>query len=154
MAIKTQGTNLYAIDPTDDSLIAVGCVTSISGVTASRDQIEITCLEDQARSYESGMLAPGAASFSLNFDPSDTTHVRLHQIYASGDTIHWAIGWSDGTAVPVIDSNGEFDPPTSRSWLVFDGYISELPFEFAVSAVVTSSLSVQISGFPTMIPKV
>lgn len=154
MALKTQGTNLYAIDPSDDSLIVVGCVTSISGITASRDQIETTCLESQSRTYESGMLTPGAASFGLNFDPSDATHIRLHELYVEGTTIDFAVGLADGTAPPTINSAGQFVLPTSRSWITFDGYISELPFEFALSAVVTSTIGVQISGFPVLTPKV
>lgn len=152
MAIKTQGTKLYFID--GSQVVQVGCVTSISGVSAARDQIEITCLEDLARSYESGMVTPGAVTFGVNFDPSDTSHVNLHSLYTSGETTSWAIGWSDGTADPDIDTDGEFTFPTTRTFLDFNGYISDLPFEFALSAVVTSSLTIQMSGFPQLIPKV
>lgn len=154
MAIKTQGTNLYAIDPTDDSLVVVACVTSISGVTAARDQVETTCLEAQARSYESGMVTPGAASLGLNFDPSSTSHGFLHDLYVAGTTTTFAIGWSDGTTAPTVDSSGAFDLPTSRTWLTFDGYISDMPFDFQLSSVVQSTVSIQMSGFPTLTTKV
>ena len=155
MTIKTIGTNLYVVDPAGaGSLIIVGCVTSISGITASRDQIDVTCLEDQARSYESGMLTPGAAKFSINFDPSDATHSRLHELYVAGTTLKWALGWGDGTAAPTVDSSEDFVTPTTRSWLLFDGYISDFPFDFSVGKVVTSDVGVQISGMPTMVKKV
>ena len=154
MAIKTQGTNLYAIDPTDDSLVVVACVTSISGVTAARDQVETTCLEAQARSYESGMVTPGAVSLGLNFDPASTSHGFLHDLYVAGTTTKFAIGWSDGTVAPTVDSAGDFVLPTSRTWLTFDGYISDMPFDFQLSSVVQSTVSIQMSGFPALTTKV
>lgn len=151
MSIKTAGTRLYYIDGTD-GVRTVGCVTSISGVSAARDQIEITCLEDLARSYEAGMVTPGAVTFGVNFDPSDDSHVALHDLYVSGESVQWAIGWSESDDAPVLDTDGEFSYPTTRTFLEFDGYISDLPFEFALSAVVTSSISIQMSGFPQLIP--
>jgi hypothetical protein len=151
MSIKTQGTHLYFKDGT--SVIQVGCVTSISGVSASRDQIEVTCLEDLARSYESGMVTPGAVTFGITFDPSENSHINLHDLYVSGESTFWAIGWSDGDDAPELDTEGEFSFPTNRTFLEFNGYVSDLPFEFALSAMVTSSITVQMSGFPQLIPK-
>lgn len=154
MALKTQGTELWFIDPDDTTPtpIKVGCVTSINGLTAARDQIETTCLDSAARTYEAGMATPGAATFGINFDPSDASHVRLHELYVAGTQIQWALGWSDGTADPTADSGG-FDYPTSRTWIAFTGYVSDLPFDFALNAVVASQVSVQVSDFPTLIPR-
>jgi hypothetical protein len=153
MAKKTQGTQLYVIDPDDLSLITVGCVTTISGITATRDQIETTCLDSPARTYEAGMAAPGAATFGINFDPDDDSHVRLHELYVAGTKLDWAIGWSDGTAAPSSQSTDGFALPTTRTWIQFEGFISDLPFDFSLNAVVTSSVSVQVSGFPTLTKK-
>jgi hypothetical protein len=161
MAVKTRGTNLYLIDPADDSLIKVGCVTTITGLTAARDQIETTCLEDSARSYEAGMATPGTASFGINFDTADESHVRLHELYVAGTKVDWALGWGDfipgppaAGPEPTVDSSGEFVLPDARSWIRFNGYISDLPFDFALNAVVTSNVSVQVSDFPVLVPKV
>jgi hypothetical protein len=153
MAKKTQGTNLFLIDTDGTTLITVGCVTSISGITASRDQIETTCLEAQARSYEAGMLTPGAASFGINVDPADASHVRLHELYKEGVNLKWALGWSDDNVPPTILA-GDFVLPTTRSWLTFEGYISDYPFDFALSAVVASTIAVQVSGYPELTPAV
>lgn len=152
MAKKTQGTELWFIDPTGDILTKVGCVTSITGLTAARDQIETTCLEDQARSYEAGLATPGQAQFGINFDPSDASHVRLHELYVAGTSLSFALGWSDGTSPPTNDSS-VFTLPTSRSWITFDGFIADLPFDFSQNAVVASTVSVQVSGFPILTPK-
>jgi hypothetical protein len=154
LAKKTQGTQLYVADPATDTLITVGCVTNITGITATRDQIETTCLDSTARTYVAGLAAPGAATFTINFDPTDASHVRLHELYVSGDTLEFALGWSDGTAAPTVDTNGTFNLPTTRTWIAFDGFITDLPFDFALNTVVTSNVSVQVSGFPTLTEKV
>lgn len=159
MAVKTQGTELFFIDPDDQSVVKVGCVTSITGMTAARDQIETTCMDSAARTYEAGMATPGAATFGINFDPQDASHIRLHELYRTGTTLQWALGWSDYSppfpaagAPPTADTSG-FVLPTSRSWITFDGYVSDLPFDFAINAVVASSVSVQVSDFPELTPK-
>lgn len=153
MSVKTQGTDLYFIDPYDDSVTKVGCVTSISGINAARDQIEVTCLDSAARLYESGLGTPGQATFGINFDPSDDSHVRLHELYVAGTSLNWALGWSDGTSAPTADSDGEVVAAAERSWITFEGYIADLPFDFALNAVVSSSVSVQVSNFPVLVPK-
>lgn len=156
MAIKTQGTDLYAIDPLLGSLIAVGCVTSIDGLDTALDQIETTCLSDSARSYVAGLATPGTATFGINFDPSDPSHVRLHQLKIAGETMRWAIGWSDGVADPAPGTPGEFgfdDLPANRSWITFEGFMNSFPFSFAQNAVVQSTVGIQVSGEPVVIPK-
>ena len=148
MAVKTQGTELFFLDPTTGLAVEVGCVTTITGLTAARDQIETTCLDSSARTYEAGMATPGAASFTINADPNDASHVRLHELYVAGTKVDWALGWSDGTSTPTGDTNGNFNLPTTRSWISFNGYVSDFPFDFALNAVVASNLSIQISDFP------
>lgn len=158
MSLNVQGSNLWFVDPDTDEVIEVGCVTTLSGLTASRDQLDVTCMSDEARRFEAGLLTPGAATFSINFDPSDPSHVRMHELYRAGTTLKWALGLSDGTSIgfPLptgVDSDGDFILPTTRSWIVFDGYISDFPFDFAIGAKVASNLSIQVSDFPSLIPK-
>lgn len=157
MALKTQATELYLIDPEDGSLITVGCVTSIDGIDTTVEQIETTCLSDSARTYVAGLGTPGTMTFGINFDPSDASHVRLHAIKVLGLTATWAVGMSDGTADPSPSTSGDFDfadLPTSRSWIKFDGYMNSFPFSIQQNAVIASSVGIQISGEPTLSPKV
>ena len=155
--MKTQGTELYAIDPVGGALIVVGCPTSIDGIDTTIEQLETTCLNSQARTYEAGLATPGSATFGINVDPKDPSHARLHAIKISGASLHWAIGWSDGTADPTVatdsDGNYSFTKPTSRSWLTFDGFMNSFPFSFALNASVTSTVGVQVSGEITMTAK-
>lgn len=152
-AIKTQGTDLFAIDPDDGTIIDVGCITSISGVDTSIEQIETTCLNDDARTYIAGLGTPGTATFGIQTDPQDPVHVRLLELKNAGTTLQWAIGWSDGETAPTVGVDGDFDLPATRSWLTFEGYMNSYPFEFALNSVVTSNIGIQVSGDPVLVPK-
>jgi hypothetical protein len=153
MALNTQGTNLYFIDPESGTVKTVGCPTGISGISAPREEREVTCLEDVARAYEAGMLTPGSATINLNFDPQDPTHAMLHDLYKAGTSLIWGIGFSDGTNAPTVGSDDDMDFPDDRSFLRFEGYVSDYPFEFAIAANVTSGLSVRMSGEINLIIK-
>lgn len=158
MPIPAQGTDLFTIDPDTGLLLDVGCITSIDGIDTSIDQIETTCLNDTSRTYVAGLATPGAATYGLQFDPADVNHIRLHQLKTAGVTLQWAIGLSDGKGiVPTTgtDSNGdpEFVFPPTRSWIAFEGYMNSYPFAFALNTMVTSTVGIQVSGEPVLIPK-
>lgn len=150
MAIKTQGTYLFTIDPANGNLLAVGCVTSIDGVDTTNEQIETTCLQSMARTYEAGLATPGAASFGINFDDADDSHVRLHQLKVAGTTLPWVIGFSNGVALPEVNTSEGFDLPASRGWISFTGFMTSFPFTFAQNSVIQSTVGIQISGEPVL----
>lgn len=166
MAVKTQGTELYAMDPDTGEVFDVGCITSIEGIDTTIDQVETTCLNALVRTYEAGLATPGTASFAINTDDRDVNHVKLHQYKTAGKTLHWAIGWREenangetvlpGTApTSVTDSSGDyiFSLPDARAWIVFEGFMNSFPFSFAQNSVVTSSIGIQVSGEPQFIPR-
>lgn len=152
MAKKTQGTVLYFIDaPT--TVVAIQCPTGITGVSAPREQIETTCLEADAKSFIPGLRSPGAVSVALNFDPSQSSHKKIWDMYEAGTQgIKFALGWSDGTDVPTA-SGGDFTLPTTRTFTAFTGFFTDVPQEFALNAVVTATVQIQTSGAITLTPK-
>jgi hypothetical protein len=155
MALKTQGTKVYFIDEANGVVLGLGCATAIGGVSATRDQRETTCLEDEARTYEPGMKTPGQASVSINFDPADASHVRLYELYQAGTSFDIAVGMADGTEAPTVDSNNDFVFPVTRTWLSFIGcYVADMPLDFQLSANVVSAISFQLSGDPLLTVKV
>jgi len=156
MSVLTKGTHVYFIDPDDLSIVTVEKVTAFNPGGAPADQIEDTGLEDQDRTYKKGLRTPGQASLTINADPQKESHVRLHELSEeSADRyVKFAVGWSDGTAAPTADSDGEFVLPTSRTWFTFQGYVSDFPLDFALNAVVTTAATIQRSGGSQWTPKV
>lgn len=61
---------------------------------------------------------------------------------------------SGGTATAAIADEDGLNLPASRTWFVFDGYVSDFPFDFAANAVVTSQITIQRSGGSAWMPKV
>lgn len=231
MSILSQGTQIYALVPPltgtgPKTVLAIECATAFSPGGSPADQIEDTCLEDTSRSYKKGLRTPGQASLTVNADPNNASHIRLHQLSETeGDTtIQWAVGWSDGKAAPTVAAGGalgavtigsggtgyttaptvaftggggtgaagtatvsggavtgvtitnpgtgytsaptvaftgagtgatataalaagdNFDLPKTRTWFVFEGYVSDFPFDFAANAVVSTAATIQRSG--------
>lgn len=114
MAILTQGTQIYALVPKVDDpdaleVLEIECPTSFSPGGNPADQIETTCLDDKVRSYLRGLRTPGQATMSINADPRNASHIRLHQLSEddSIDDVAWAVGWSDGSADPTVSTGGE-----------------------------------------------
>ncbi|MCY1397747.1 Phage tail tube, TTP, lambda-like [compost metagenome] len=160
MSVLTQGTQIFFIDPAFDSNGAgvreVECATTFSPGGNPADQIEDTCLSATTRSYKPGLRTPGQATMGLNADPENESHVRLHELSETdpSPTLKWAVGWADGTAIPTTDSNGDFELPTTRTWFIFEGYVSDFPFDFAANTVVTTQATIQRSGGSAWIRKV
>lgn len=154
--MKTQGTNLYAIDPANGQLLEVDCPTSIDGIDTSLPQIDTTCLNSAAREYVAGLAEPGTATFGINVDPKNPSHQRLHQLKIAGTTLQWAVGWSEAPDVPpTIETNSDgeyvFVPNPARSWILFEGFMNSFPFSFALNDVVKSTIGIQVSGEPELI---
>jgi hypothetical protein len=238
LTIKTQGTDLYAIDPATNTILEVGCFTSLDGIDTTIAQIETTCLNKKSRTYEAGLGEPGSASFGINIDPQNAAHIRLHQLKTAGTSLVWAVGFSDGrindegipptvaaiaglsaltltnagtgyttaptvaitggggtgatatatvssgavtgftitnpgsgytsaptvaltggagtgaTATAVVNDEVDFNLPTTRTWITFEGYMNSFPFSFALNDVVKSTVGIQVSGDPVLVPKV
>jgi len=241
MSILSQGTQIYALVPTAANpavfeILEIECATAFSPGGNPADQIEVTCLSDKVRRYMRGLRTPGQASLTLNADPQNASHVRLHQLSEddSIESIRWAVGWSDGldiaptvgtdgalaalslttggtgyttaptvaitggggtgatataivsggavtgfnitnagtgytsqptvaltggagtgaAATAVVGDSDDFVLPNTRTWFIFDGYVSDFPFDFAANAAVTTAATIQRSGGSAWIRKV
>lgn len=149
MAILTQGTQIYFIDPDDDSVVEVTCATGLNLGGNPADQIETTCLSASDRTYVSGLRTPGAASISINPDEvAYDAHYDMFELSQRDPSpvLKWAVGWSNGTAAPTVDTNGDWVIPNTRTFFTFEGYISDMPFDFAQNTVVSGEVSIQRSG--------
>lgn len=145
MAIKTQGTQVYFIDPADDSVVEVTGVTNFNPGGAPFDEIETTSLTDTDKTYLPGLRSPTEATIELNFDPTDASHVRIFELFAVGTVVDWAAGWSDDTTAPTVDSDS-FVLPSTRTWYTLSGFVKDCPFDFAVNTKVVSTVTIRKSG--------
>ena len=144
MSIKTQGTNLFFIDSA--AVVTMQCPTGITGLGGTRDQIETTCLNaTDDKAYVSGLGNPGQVSVPFVFDPSAASHQTLLELHDSGDVTSFAIGFSDGTAVPTITS-GEMVFASTRTYAQFDAFVADVAIDVATNEVVRGTLTLQRSG--------
>lgn len=155
MSILSQGTQLYMIDPADDSVVTIKGVTNFNPGGSPADQIEDTPLESQERTYKRGLRTPGQASMTISADPREASHIRLHELSQDDtvESIKFVVGWSDGTDAPTVDVDGSWTLPTTRTWFEFTGYIADFPLDFSSNTVVTSEVSIQRSGGSTWTKK-
>ncbi len=69
------------------------------------------------------------------------------------------IGWADGTDEPTVATSSDPDAvdglslPDTRTWYVFQGYVSDFPFDFQANTVVQTSATIQRSGQGVWVPK-
>lgn len=60
-------------------------------------------------------------------------------------------GGADAEGTPI--TSWFITPGASRTWQRFNAYVADVPFEFQPGQVVTSTVSLQLSGFVDFIPK-
>lgn len=113
MSVLTQGTQVFMLLPpaagaAGNTVMKVECATALNPGGSPKEQIEDTCLESMERTYKPGLRTPGQATLNLNADPANVSHVTLHQLSELGGNTNmkWAVGFSDGTAVPTVAPAG------------------------------------------------
>src|SRR5690554_5840374 len=140
MAKLSKGTELFFIDPEDDSVTKVHKPKSIDGIDAPLTDIDVTGLDDEGFEYEGGMAQPGEASITLDLDPDQPSHFRMYQLMKQNPrpVLHWAIGWSDGTAKPTVDTETKaFDMTApARAYSLFRAHVKSMPQSFTLNAMV------------------
>jgi hypothetical protein len=148
--MKTKGTQLFVEIATTAGAawLQIGCPTGITGLGGAKTAVDDTCLDSDEMESSPGMASPGAINVQLNFDPADTSHRELWDLFENDQTRRFAIGMSDGakTILPDFDTAGDPTFPTTRSFIEFQGYVLDLPLDFAVNTNVQSAVQVQRTG--------
>lgn len=150
---KTQGTQLYfrTHDSAGYAILKIDCPTGATGLGGSKTQLDATCLDSDEMEYLAGMAAPSTLSVPLNFDINSASHLALLAIYDNSDAdnlYEFVIGWPTpkDIAPTVSPSTGIITYPTTRTFISFFGYIADYPIDFAVNALVKSTMTIQRSG--------
>jgi hypothetical protein len=157
MSVLTPGTQVFTIVPDLENpgakvVLEIKNVNALNPGGSPAEQIETTTLADKVRTYAKGLRTPGQATLSIQANPAEPSHVRLHQLSeADGDTtVTWLVAWPDGAGVPSIDElDGSLELPTTRTFFEFDGWVMDFPFDFALNATVATNVTIQRTGGST-----
>lgn len=155
--LKTQGTEIYFFDPENptDGVLKLGCVTNIDGLGGARSQIDTSCFDDVDDTFVAGRGTPGQVTVDLNYSEDDAVeyHAKIEALRDAGNNAAFAIGFSNGTSAPTVNSAGELEFGTDRSGRGFVGYIADVPFTFADNDIIRTQMVVQRSGLVTRFKK-
>lgn len=149
MSIKTQGTALYIKDITGPKPVVVkfACPTGVTGLNSGgTDEIDITCLDAQTRSFALGLSDGGELSVPFIFDPAENSHRKAFQLAALKEETQFCIALSDGTTAPTLNSSDLFVAPTSRTSFIANCLVKGIPFDIAGNEVVRGTLTLRVNG--------
>lgn len=150
MSVKTKGTEIFFVktDSSGPSVQKLGCPKGFTGLGGAKPQIDETCLDSQEMEFGPGMASPGAITAQLDFDPAKVSHRDLVDMDENDTITTWMVAWSDGppSSIPTVDSAGVLTFPTDRTFTEFQGYIADLPTDFAINTNVSSAVSIQRTG--------
>lgn len=143
--IKSQGTELfYASGPTATTKIV--CPTGISGLGGTRDQIDITCLDDtEDKQFTGGLGTPGQVTIPFNVHKGEISHEEVLALKASGETKSWGIYSSDAATAPAAVGS-VMQPVTGRVSAIFNAYVADVSIDIGANDIWKGTITLQRSG--------
>ena len=106
-------------------------VKSFSGPGGSASVIDVTDLSSTAKEKKMGLSDEGQLSFTINFNPDDTSHDALRTRRAARTLTSFQLVFTDGS------------PATT--WTFF-AYITGLSISGAVDGVIEANVTLEITG--------
>lgn len=141
---KTQGLNAYIIE-SDDTVTDMGCLFEVDDISSERDDIDTTGLcQTDSKTYIAGLKDPGDTSWTLKYVKGGEAASKVKDLWDSGDIATFAVGLSQSADAPTIAS-GTITWPSSRTFIHFDGYVSDMPFSFEKEGIVTSEVAIKLT---------
>jgi predicted secreted protein len=130
-AIKTAGTTLYISTEvgSPQAFVSVANVTDFSK-SGERNIIGTTNLSSAAATKMAGLLDEGQVQFSVNYDPSLSSHQALWTAYQDGSAREFKIVLTDSGAAE----------------LHFSAIVRSMPINGPFDDKVTSQLTLEITG--------
>jgi hypothetical protein len=114
---------------------AIPQATNITPPKNSRGEIDTTHLTSTWKSRLSSIPDGEECDFTLEWDPSDTTHQYLWTSFGTGDDEDWTILMTDGTTI------------------TFAGFIKSFPVDqIDIDKVFTIPVAIAINGAVTITP--
>jgi hypothetical protein len=110
-------------------------VKTFTGFDGQASEIDVTTICSDAKEVRLGLQDFGAFSFEMNYVPDDPGQMQMQSAKASGVALAFRF---------VL-------PGTYGAWN-FNAYVKAFPIAGGVDGVLTSSVSLRISGAPTFVP--
>ena len=144
--MKSKGTNVYIIDPSDGTtVITLGCPTSLSDLGGKRSTEKTDCLDAGDATVELGSIEYNGSKIPLRLNTGNTSHKKVYDIFKSyGSDVWFAIGLSDGTAAPTVQTGAWATFSNTRTYIAFQGGVSEWGLSFDPSSPVNNDITVQV----------
>ncbi|MFL9902182.1 phage tail tube protein [Paraburkholderia fungorum] len=103
-------------------------LTDVSGFTQAANVIDVTDLDSVAKEKRLGLQDWGQLTLALNIDLKQASHSALLAAKKAGSLLNFRMTLSDSSAI------------------VFNAYVSSFPISSKVDAVVSGSVSLEVSG--------
>lgn len=136
MAAKAQGCKLFWSTDSGTSYTQVTKVTQVVTPSTQKGRIECSDLDSTAKEYVAGLNDNQAATYPVNFDGTDTSHIAMLVLESSGDVVKWKVEFVE-TGLSTVTT------------VVYDGYVDTFDIEGGVDALQTGSLVIQPSAGKT-----
>jgi len=145
---RTQGTDLFFVAPGESpAILRVNCITEAPDpVGGDRPDIDITCLESEARDFVSGLETPSDGSFGIILDGDSDAHDALFDLKDSGENTEWYLGMADGDDEPTLGSGDALEHPATRSGFIFTGSVRNLELAGPIDEVWRGTVTLRRSG--------
>nr|DAE15370.1 MAG TPA: tail tube protein [Siphoviridae sp. ctdcr45] len=133
---RSVGTKLLIAPKTGNTDVEVGALSSVSGIDASADEVEVTDMgnTDGYREYLPGFKDGGEVSLSGYMDGEDEGQARLYELMESGD---------------VVDCKIQFPAKIGKTWS-FKAGVTKFTTSADVDDAITFEATLKVSGKPTL----
>lgn len=143
----SEGSELF-LSLDGSTVLAFDCPTGMAGFGFSANERDSSCLSETVGKSKPGKRKLNNPTIQFRVTKGSEAHQFLLALSEEGEPnpeILYAVGWSDGTADPVI-STGAFVPPgTGPAWTrtctVGSCYVSAVSFDFAEGQDVMGSFT-------------
>ncbi len=134
---RSLGVKLKVGEKNSATLTEVGGLSSISGIQASAETVDLTTLDNESgyREKEPGFKDGGEVTVSGYFDNADAGQQKMYELFESGDV------------VPVVI---EFPPKQSGAKWNFDAGVTAFSTSFELEDGVAFEATFLVSGKPTL----
>ncbi|MCL1940030.1 MAG: hypothetical protein FWG04_05155 [Desulfovibrionaceae bacterium] len=133
-AVLSYGAKLRVKDPESGTLLDVGGLTDFNGPQTSRNEIETTTLGSTAKEYALDLKDMGTFTSTMQTRYGDSAQRILLANMDSTDALEFEL---------VLPDDGYDNGPVTLS---FKGRVQSFPVQGSMGQVITTSLSIRITG--------